>query len=80
MPDEQGLRARPAALLSAVANQFRADVVVKYGSAVVNGKSLQGLMSLRVPPGAVVTIIAEGDDAGELVSGMETLLQSSASQ
>lgn len=78
IPNEQGLRARPAALLSAVANQFRADVVVKYGPSVVNGKSLRGLMSLHAPQGAVVTIIAEGDDAGELVSRMETLLQSSA--
>ncbi len=78
IPHDQGLNARPAALLAAAANQFSADVVVKYGGSVVNGKSLLGLMSLGAPHGAVVTIIAEGHDAGEAVSTLETMLQSSS--
>lgn len=78
IPHAQGLNPRAAALLAATANQFSAEVVVKYGGSVVNGKSLLGLMSLGAPHGAVVTIIAEGHDAGQTVSTLEAMLQSSS--
>lgn len=80
VPNAAGLNARPAALLAATASQFSADVTVKYGESVVNGKSILGLMSLGAPRGSVVTIIAEGDDAKEAVSTIETLFQSSVSE
>lgn len=78
VPHERGLNARPAALLAAAANQFSSDVVFRYGGAVVNGKSLLGLMSLGAPRGAVITIIAEGKDAKEAVGTIEMMLQSSS--
>lgn len=78
IPHAQGLNARAASLLAATANQFSAEVVVKYGGSVVNGKSLLGLMSLGAPHGAVVTIVAEGPDAGQTVSTLEAMLQSAS--
>ncbi len=76
---DRGLDSRPAALLAAAAGQFRADVLVKFGGEMVNGKSLLGLMSLGAPRGAVVTIIAEGSDAKDAVSRIELLLQAAVS-
>jgi phosphocarrier protein HPr len=73
-----GLNGRPATLLAAVAGQFRADVMLKYGEDMVNVKSMLGLMSLGIQQGAVVTILAQGDDAKEAVSMIELMLQQPA--
>ncbi|GAK52705.1 phosphoenolpyruvate-protein phosphotransferase [Candidatus Moduliflexus flocculans] len=58
-----GLHARPAATFVEVAKQFAADVHVRYGEKVANGKSLNSLLQLGVKGGTAIRVMAQGDDA-----------------
>jgi phosphocarrier protein len=40
----------------------------------VNAKSLLGVLSLGIPKGAAITLIADGIDEGEAVDGLADLL------
>lgn len=58
-----GLHARPATAFVDVAKQFAADVHVRYGEKVANGKSLNSLLQLGVKGGTAIRIMAQGNDA-----------------
>lgn len=75
VPQDAGLSAQPAAVLAATASQFSAEITLRYGMQAADAKSILSLMALMPPPGAVVTIIAEGADAREAVSTIERLFQ-----
>ncbi|HET7718371.1 MAG TPA: HPr family phosphocarrier protein, partial [Acidimicrobiales bacterium] len=62
LPGVSGLHARPATWFVDVAKQFAADVRVRHGDRVVNGKSVASLLSLGAGAGASVTVLAGGDD------------------
>jgi phosphocarrier protein HPr len=70
-----GLHARPAALFVKAAEKFNCEVTVSAGKLQVNGKSIVGLMTLGVARGGTLTIAADGDDAGQAVEALETVLQ-----
>lgn len=61
--DPVGFHARPAALLVDTAKQFEAEVRVRYGQQVVNGKSVMALLQLGVPYQGKIRLSAEGRDA-----------------
>ncbi|TLG73816.1 phosphocarrier protein HPr [Culicoidibacter larvae] len=61
--DPSGIHARPATVLVNAAGGFTSDLKLEYNGNQVNLKSIMGVMSLAVPSGAEVKIIAEGDDA-----------------
>lgn len=72
--NRNGLHARPAALFVKTANRFSADVWVEKDGERVNGKSIMGLMMLAAGKGSLLQIIAEGEDAADLVAALEQLL------
>lgn len=72
--NKQGLHARPAALFVQVANKYDSKIVVKKEGQEVNGKSIMGILMLAVEKGALVEMIAEGDDAEEAAMELERLL------
>lgn len=74
--NRHGLHARPAALFVKTANRFEAEIWIEKEGERVNGKSIMGLMMLAAGKGSVLRLIAEGDDAGDLVSALENLVQS----
>ena len=72
--DEMGLHARPATVLVNTAGKFAADITLDYNGKSVNLKSIMGVMSLGVPHNADIVITAEGEDAEEALTALETTL------
>lgn len=71
---ENGLEARPVALLVQVASQFDSTVYLEYGEKRVNAKSIMGMMTLVLVAGDKVMITAEGSDENEAVDAIVTYL------
>lgn len=70
-----GLQARPAALFVQEANRFASDVFLEKDGKKVNAKSIMGLMSLAISTGAVINLIAEGNDEQEAVEALTKFVQ-----
>ncbi len=68
--DPSGIHARPATVLVGAAGGFESDLKLEYNGNQVNLKSVMGVMSLAIPNGAEVTIIAEGADAEAAITGI----------
>ena len=68
---EQGLEARPAAMLVQVASKHNSSVYLESEGRKVNAKSIMGMMSLALAPGESVTVIADGSDEDEALVNME---------
>ena len=58
---EEGLEARPVAMLVQVASQFESTVYINSEDRKVNAKSIMGMMSLGLASGEEVTVVADGD-------------------
>ena len=69
-----GIHARPAALFVKIANRYHCDIFVEKDGEKVNGKSIMGLMMLAAGPGCKLKVYAEGHDALQALSEIETLL------
>ncbi len=70
----QGLHAQLAAKLVDVTTQFHSDIRLEYADQTVDAKSVLGLMSLAVPAGENITVVAEGKDAEAVIQEIEKLL------
>jgi catabolite repression HPr-like protein len=70
-----GLQARPAALFVQEANRFKSDVFLEKEGRKINAKSIMGLMSLALNSGAVVNLIASGDDEEAAVEALANFVQ-----
>ncbi len=70
-----GLHAQLAAKLVDVASAFQAEVKLHYADQTVDAKSVLGLMSLAVPSGENVTLVAEGIDAEQAIQEIEKILE-----
>ena len=69
-----GMHARPAAMFVKTANRFSCDIFVEKDGEKVNGKSIMGLMMLAAGPGSRLTVHAQGHDASQALSEIETLI------
>ncbi len=58
---EEGLEARPVAMLVQVASQFESTVYINSEDRKVNAKSIMGMMSLGLASGEEVTVVADGN-------------------
>ena len=70
-----GLHARAAAKFVTLASGFSSQITLKRGEREVNGKSIMGVMMLAAGRGTVVEICAEGDDAGDAIDRLVTLIE-----
>jgi phosphocarrier protein FPr len=61
--NKSGLHARPATIFVDLAQQFGADIRVRYGNQAADGKSMLSLLQLGVSGGAMIRVSAAGDDA-----------------
>ena len=59
---QEGLEARPAAMLVQVASQYESKIYLECGPKRVNAKSIMGMMTLALSSGDNVTVEAEGSD------------------
>ena len=71
---ESGLHNRQATYFVQKANEFESNIWLESGSRKMNAKSLLGIMSLGIIPGATVTLTAVGADAEAAVTALEALL------
>lgn len=71
---ENGLEARPVALLVQVASQYESSVYIEYEEKRVNAKSIMGMMTLVLPAGHNVTVTADGADENDAVNAVVSYL------
>ena len=71
---ENGLEARPIALLVQVASQYESSVYLEYGDKRVNAKIIMGMMTLGLGAGDTVTVAADGSDEEMAVDAIVTYL------
>ena len=74
--NDVGLHARPATFFIQKANTFKSSIWIEKEDRRVNAKSLLGVLSMGIVKGTVVTLIADGDDEGEALNGLEKLILS----
>lgn len=71
---ENGLEARPVALLVQEASKYESKIYIQTGDRKVNAKSIMGMMSLGLDNGEALTISAEGVDEQAAVDGIGRFL------
>ena len=71
---ENGLEARPVAMLVQVASKFDSSVYLEAGEKKVNAKSIMGMMSLGLDTGEKVTVIVDGADEVAALEDIEKYL------
>ena len=59
---QNGLEARPVAVLVQVASQYNSSIYVECDDRKVNAKSIMGMMTLGLTAGEEVVVSANGDD------------------
>jgi phosphocarrier protein len=70
-----GLHASLASKVVQAASKYDVEVRLEYSDRVVDAKSILGLMSLAIPSGTNVTLVAEGKDAEKAVKDIEKILE-----
>lgn len=73
--DQAGIHARPATVLVNAASQFNSELKMEYKGKQVNLKSIMGVMSLGIPSGANIKVIASGDDADAALQKLDEVLK-----
>ncbi len=71
---QNGLEARPVAVLVQVASQFDSNIYVECGDKKVNAKSIMGMMALGLDAGEEVVVSAEGEDESSAMADIEKFL------
>ena len=69
-----GLHMRPADKFVRVAQQFRAEIRVRYAGKEANGKSLLDLMTLAAGCGSRLSLEARGEDATAALAALADLV------
>ena len=68
---QNGLEARPVAMLVQVASKYDSIVYLESADKKVNAKSIMGMMSLGLAEGEKITIIANGPDEEDAVNAID---------
>ncbi len=69
-----GLHARASAKLTQTAGQFASDVFIIKGARRVNAKSIMGVMMLAAGKGTKVELEVSGNDEGEAMAAVVSLI------
>ena len=70
----EGLDARPIALLVQEASQYASQVYIEVDNKKINAKSIMGMMSLSLVGNQDLTVVADGKDEQEAIEGVEAFL------
>ena len=73
---ENGLEARPVAMLVQLASQFESEIHIASEERKVNAKSIMGMMALGLGNGEQVTVYANGEDEEKAVESISKYLVS----
>ena len=69
-----GLHARPATFFIQKANSYRSTVWIEKDERRVDAKSLLGVLSMGIKKDTVVTLIADGPDEQNAITGLCELI------
>ena len=72
--NEEGLHARPAAILVKEAGAYSSNIDVVVDGNATNAKSIMGLMALGLKKDSEFTLRAEGDDAETAIESLSNLI------
>lgn len=72
--DTAGVSAQLASKIVHVASKFESDIILHYKNKEVDVKSILGLMSLAIPEGERVEVVAKGADAAEVITELKTIM------
>lgn len=73
--NNSGLHARPATFFIQKANTYRSGVWVVKDDRKVSAKSLLGVLSIGIAKGMTITLVADGDDEQEAITGLVELIE-----
>jgi phosphocarrier protein HPr len=73
--NQLGLHARAAVKFFNTANRFSSDIKIGLNGVYIDGKSILGIMTLGAIKGSILTILADGPDAEELMKAMRELFE-----
>ena len=73
--NNHGLHARPATFFIQKANCYKSSIWVEKEDCRVNAKSLLGVLSLGIVKGTTITLIADGQDENEAITGLCDLIE-----
>ena len=71
---ENGLEARPIAMLVQVASRYESSIYIETGEKKVNAKSIMGMMSLILKTGDTITVSADGKDEDDAIKAIDEYL------
>ena len=71
---QNGLEARPVAMLVQVASKYDSSVYLEAGDKRVNAKSIMGMMSLGLDTGEKVNVVVDGADEAAALEDIEKYL------
>ncbi len=69
-----GLDARPIAMLVQVASQYDSSIHIESGEKYVNAKSIMGMMTLVLNSGEKISVVADGSDEEKAIGAIEEYL------
>jgi len=69
-----GLHASLAAKVVQAASKYDVDIKLLYNDKIVDVKSILGLISLAIPSGENITLIAKGKDSEVAINEIEKIL------
>ncbi len=73
--NELGIHVRPASMLASTAGRFKAMIMIRKDSQVVDGKSIMQILMLGALQGTELTIEAQGADADAAVAALVEVVQ-----
>ncbi len=69
-----GLDPGTVAMFIQIASQYESSVYLEVAEKRVNAKSIMGMMSLGLPEGSKITMVADGDDEEKALEHIEKYL------
>ena len=72
-----GLHARPATFFIQKANSYASSIWIQKDDRRISAKSLLGVLSMGITGGMTITLIADGPDETEALTGLEELVSNS---
>lgn len=73
---QEGLDARPIALLVQQASRYTSQVYIEIAEKKINAKSIMGMMSLNLVQGEELVVVTNGDDEEHAAEGMVGFINS----
>lgn len=70
-----GMHARAATAFVQMANRYRAEIHIRKGSIMVNGKSIMGVLQLAASKGQKIELLVKGVDGEQALMDLGRLIE-----